>query len=417
MSSTLVGLWFLAAEHLRLGTWDLLKGYTGGNDFSIDPHIAMQIVNEASLCKNRIRKKNYITHQGFELLNGLSFLASDEQVHNLLNNHTVDQARSLQQTLATIRHNNNHYHGNVFAVDPHRIISQTKRVMPKKKKQPKEPSRKMLQTFFSIDAETGQPIGCGIGTPGVNTTKATIDLLEMTQKINNNNALILADKEHFTQKLIREIKRSGQFEFLVPAPSTSRIKKMERSLDFKSKWAGYSIAETTFNFIGSKDKYRLIVQREGELENQYKYKSFLTISKKQDITLLTQMYEKRWSIEEFFNFDGAMGFDRASTFNLNVRYGKISLALVAQAATYQLRQRLPKPYDSWNAVHLSDALFNKIDGDIRVVNDTIIVTCYNLPKELNLEAHYKNLPQKLMAEGIDPKVPWLYNFKLDFRFK
>jgi len=26
---TLVGLWFLVAEHLRLGTWDLIKGYTG----------------------------------------------------------------------------------------------------------------------------------------------------------------------------------------------------------------------------------------------------------------------------------------------------------------------------------------------------------------------------------------------------
>ena len=100
MSSTLVGLWFLVAEHLRLGSWDLLKGYTGGGDHGIGPRIAMQIVNEASLCKNRIRKKNYITHQGFELLNGLSFLASDEQVHSLLNKHTVGQAQSLQGALA-----------------------------------------------------------------------------------------------------------------------------------------------------------------------------------------------------------------------------------------------------------------------------------------------------------------------------
>lgn len=274
----MVGLWFLVAEHLRLGSWDLLKGYTGGGDFGIDPRIAMQIVNEASLCKNRIRKKNYITHQGFELLNGLSFLASDEQVHSLLNKHTVNQAQLLQESLAIIRHNNDHYKGGVFAIDPHRIISATKRVMPKRKKQPAEPSQKMLQTFFCLDAETGQPIGCGIGTPGVNTTKATIDLLEMTDKVNHNNALILADKEHFTQKLISEIKSSKQFELLVPAPSTGRIKKIERCLDYTSKWAGYSIAETTFNFRGSKDEYRLIVQREGEVEGRYKYMSFLSAS-------------------------------------------------------------------------------------------------------------------------------------------
>ena len=417
MSSTLVGLWFLAAEHLRLGSWDLLKGYTGGGDGGIDPRIAMQMVNEAALCKNRIRKKNYITHQGFELMGGLSFLASDEQVHSLLNSHTVNQAQSLQESLAIIRHNNDHYKGDVFAIDPHRIISATKRVMPKRKKQPSEPSKKMLQTFFCLDTETGQPIGCGIGTPGVNTTKATIDLLEMTSKITNNNAIILADKEHFTQKLISEVKGSEQVEFLVPAPSTGRIKKIERSLRYTSQWAGYSIAETTFNFRGAKDKYRLIVQREGEGDGQYKYNSFLSVSEKPAVTLLTEMYAKRWSIEEFFNFDGPMGFDRASTFNLNVRYGKMSLALMAQAATYGLRQKLPTPYNAWNAVHLSDAIFNKIDGDLRVQNDTIIVTCYNMPKQLKLEEHYQNLPQKLLAEGIDPKVPWLYNYKLDFRFK
>jgi hypothetical protein len=27
------------------------------------------------------------------------------------------------------------------------------------------------------------------------------------------------------------------------------------------------------------------------------------------------------------------------------------------------------------------------------------------------------LPEKLEAEGVNPKVPWLYNFKVDFRFK
>lgn len=407
----------MVAEHLRLGSWDLIKGYTGGIDTDIEPRIAMQITNEAAICKNRVRKKNYISHQGFELLNGLSFLASDEEVHKFLDKHTVYEAQSLQESLSLIRSNNGHYKGEIIAIDPHRIISTSKRVMPKKKKQPKEPSRKMLQTFFALDTGTGQPIGCGIGTPGVNTTKATIDLLNMVNMINNKKAMILADKEHFTQNLISDIKHKDQFELLVPVLSTTRIQKIERSLTYKSQWAGYAIDETTFKFRGSKEEYRLIVQREGEIESQYKYKSFLTLSDKPAVTLLSETYGERWSIEDFFNFDGAMGFDRASTFNLNIRYGKISLALLSQAATYQFRQKLPKPYDRWNASHLADAVFSKIDGDIRVKNDTIIVTCYNVPKELNLQNHYKNLPEKLEAEGIDSRVPWLYNFKVDFRFK
>ena len=112
-----------------------------------------------------------------------------------------------------------------------------------------------------------------------------------------------------------------------------------------------------------------------------------------------------------------MGFDRASTFNLNIRYGKMSLALLAQAATYQFRQKLSEPYKRWNSTHLAEAVFAKIDGDIRVKDDTIIITCYNAPKELNLHNHYQSLPTKLISEGINPKVPWLYNYKLDFRFK
>jgi hypothetical protein len=28
-----------------------------------------------------------------------------------------------------------------------------------------------------------------------------------------------------------------------------------------------------------------------------------------------------------------------------------------------------------------------------------------------------DLPNKLISQGINPKIPWLYDFKLDFRFK
>lgn len=376
----------------------------------------MQVVNEASLCKNRIRRKNYISHQGFELLNGLGFLATDEQVHYFLDDHTVDQAQSLQETLSLIRANKGHYVGDIVAVDPHRIISTTQRIMPKKKKQPTKPSEKTLQTFFAVNTQTGQPIGFGIGSPGVNTTKATLNLLNIVEQV-NKKALVLADKEHFTENLIHKIHHDYQIEYLVPVISNDRIKKIEKNLTYKKKWAGYALSETMFNFAGHNEKYRIIVQREGEMEQHYKYKTFLTLSTKSATSLLSELYQERWSIEEFFNFEGAMGFDRASTFNLNIRYGKMSLALLAQAAAYQFRQNLPKPYNRWNATHLSEAVFNSIDGDIRVKDDTIVITCYNAPKEMKLNNHYKDLPDKLSSEGVNPKIPWLYNFKLDFKFK
>jgi len=52
-----------------------------------------------------------------------------------------------------------------------------------------------------------------------------------------------------------------------------------------------------------------------------------------------------------------------------------------------------------------------------VKNNKIIVTLYDVPKSLGLKKHYENLPFKLKKEGVNPQIPWLYNFEIDFRFK
>lgn len=58
-----------------------------------------------------------------------------------------------------------------------------------------------------------------------------------------------------------------------------------------------------------------------------------------------------------------------------------------------------------------------LEGDIRVKQDTVMVTYYNAPDSGLMKHHYENLPDKLISEGIRPTLPWLYDFKLDFRFK
>ncbi len=72
---------------------------------------------------------------------------------------------------------------------------------------------------------------------------------------------------------------------------------------------------------------------------------------------------------------------------------------------------------NWSAESMAERLFSSIDGDIRVRGDTILVTLYNAPSYSYFKEHYINMPKRLEAEGTDPRVPWLYNFKVDFRFK
>jgi hypothetical protein len=132
---------------------------------------------------------------------------------------------------------------------------------------------------------------------------------------------------------------------------------------------------------------------------------------------LTTDFPDRWHIEEFYNFEQALGWKRAGTLNLHIRQGQMSLTLLAQAAIHQLRQRLGKPFAQWEAAQLAKDFFNGLEGDVRVRQDRILVTYYNAPQAADWKHHFENLPQQLERAGVDPRIPWLFGFKLDFRFK
>jgi hypothetical protein len=61
---------------------------------------------------------------------------------------------------------------------------------------------KMLQTFFAIDGESGQPYGFGIGSSSLTVTQSTPQLVDRIAAILPGEALLIADTEHFTSKLL-----------------------------------------------------------------------------------------------------------------------------------------------------------------------------------------------------------------------
>jgi hypothetical protein len=416
VSGSSAGLWLLIPELQRLGAWELLKGWTGGDDRDLDPRIALQMVFESALCTARVRRKNSLSHQGFSLAAGLAGLVSDQQVHRLCEGHTIGQARQLLVQLGLQRRLSGHYKGRVVAVDPHRMISRSRRMMAKKKKHPDQPAQKMLQTFFSVCAHTGQPITAYMGSSGIPTGLATQTLVEDTARILPRNKLLVADKEHFTCQLLEDVAARANMDLLVPALHFKHVKATLESMSYRRVSAGFAIGEVPFRFAGGSRDFRLLGQRTGERPGDYQYQGFVTTSGEDPAQLLCRDYPKRWSVEEFFHFENKMGLTRAGTLNLHIRYGKLALAMIAQAGTYQLRQNLATVYRSWNAEHLAREILGWADGDIRVKGDTILVTFYGDHNHLD-PSRYENLPRILQAEGVDPRIPWLYNFKLDFRFR
>ncbi len=183
VNGNMVGLWLLLPEHLRLGTWDLLCGWTGHDATRVEPRLALQMVHEAALCTTGLRRQRTLSQKGFELAHGLPFVASDQAIHELLVSHTVADAQALQIALGQIRRASGHYHGKLLAIDPHRVRSYSKRQM--RRHQGNEVGRptKVAQTFFALDADTNQPL-CFLTTTSARTvTQATPELLDLAASI------------------------------------------------------------------------------------------------------------------------------------------------------------------------------------------------------------------------------------------
>lgn len=424
VSGTMMGVWLLIPELLRLGAWDLLKGWCAKPGQAVEPRLALQLVNEAALCTAGVRKGRSLSQKGFELANGLPFVASDQAVHQLLNAHTVAQAQQLQCALGQIRRAGNDYAGRLLAIDPHHMRSYTKRQTRRHRHNQNQRAVKTLQTFFCLDADTHQPLGFTIGSSAKTATQGTRELLGLAAAIlkpEQGQSLVLADKEHCCAALFDYVANETPFDLLTPIPNTPHQRKKMQRIDpaaFTEQWAGLATATRPYHFTKHPNlDLHEIIQRLGENKDHCQRNSFLCTCQRDEVQTLSQDYPKRWHVEEFFNANQALGWKRAGTLNLNIRYGQMTMALIAQAASHQLRQRLGEPHSQWDATHLAKDLFNGLDGDIRVSDDTICITYYNAPNADKLRDHYENLPDKLAREDVSPHVPWLYDFKLDFRFR
>jgi hypothetical protein len=424
VSGNLVGLWLLIPEHLRLGTWDLLCGWCGQPGERVEPRLALQLIHEAALCTTGVRQQRVLSQRGFELANGLPFVASDVAMHCLLGEHTVAEAQRLQVALGRIRRASGDYVGKLLAIDPHRIQSYSKRQMRRYRDDQRSRPFKVAQTFFVLDPDTHQPVCFTTATSARTATTAAIELLQLAADIlapQPGQTLVLADLEHQSAELFDHVQLHTPFDLLTPMKNQRSLQKQLRAVppeQFTRRWAGFATAKLPYKMASSTaDPIFQFAQRTGERPGDYRFGAFLSTTDRDEVEALTLDYPKRWHVEEFFNAHQALGWDRAGTMNLNIRYAQMTMALIAQAVLQRLRRLLGEPYSEWDAGHLGKSLLAGLDGDVRVSEDTIIVTYYNAPNVARLREHYEGLPDRLSAEHIDPHIPWLYGFKLDFRFR
>ena len=227
ISDNTAGLWLLIPEHLRLGTWDLLCGWTGQSPQRVEPRLALQLVHEAALCSNGVRTGRCLTMRGFETLNGLPFLGHDRAVHELLAKQEIAPTQDLQKALGKIRRASGHYPGTLLLIDPHRPRSYSRRHMRRCRKGDSRPF-KSAQTFFCLDGQSWQPLCFTTATSARTVSQAMPDLLPLVAEIldpPHKEYLVAADAEHFTTELFDYVHGDTPFDLITPMPNQQKVKK------------------------------------------------------------------------------------------------------------------------------------------------------------------------------------------------
>ena len=204
VSGNLLGLWLLVAEHLRLGTWNLLCGWTRQSGETVSPRLALQMVHEAAVCTTGMRANRTLQSRvGFQLANGLPFVATDSAIHQLLNQRTVEDCLRLQVALGKLRYSAGHFLGKLLVIDPHRVPSFSKRRMRERVETQGYRATKMSQTFWTLDADTKQPVCFTTATAALSAVPATCQLAELIEQIipHREEMLLAADAEHCSAQL------------------------------------------------------------------------------------------------------------------------------------------------------------------------------------------------------------------------
>lgn len=349
---------------------------------------------------------------------------ADLPVPQLLGALSVADAPRLQVARGLLRRASGHSQGTLLGIDPHRRRRDSTRQRRRHRQDDAASPTKVAQTFFVLEADTAQPVCCTTGTSARTVSQAPPAWLELVRALlqpDTAGVLGLADAAPCTQARLEQVHQHPQGDLLVPMPLQPAVRTQLALLPpacCRRRWAGFATATLPCQLTNAHPPpFFPFVPRLGEPPADWTFQAFRATADDDAADALTRDSPKRWHIEEFCNANQALGWHRAGTHTLNRRSGHRTMARLAQTVIHQLRSRLGEPASTWEASHLAHDVFLGLDGDVRVAHNPIIVTSDNAPNVEHLRKHDEPLPEKLRAEHGDPRLPWLYDFELDFRFR
>ena len=130
-----------------------------------------------------------------------------------------------------------------------------------------------------------------------------------------------------------------------------------------------------------------------------------------------EIYQKRWRIENFFNENIFLGLDRLPSLALNAIQTALTLKMVSFHLIDNFRKNLPKPFSTMKPESIYQHFIQSVQGKAQIKKDKLQIDVYGFQHRDVVVPLFKNLEQKLIAQKIDTRCPWLNDHPLNFSFK
>ena len=183
--------------------------------------------------------------------------------------------------------------------------------------------------------------------------------------------------------------------------------------EFKYRYENQPIATLVTELDGFTDKMKMFVKRNSDGT----FFALITNKKYFRASRAMEIYRKRWGLENFFNENVFLGLDRLPSLELNAIQAALTLKMVSFHLVDNFRKNLTERFSTMKPESINQNFIQGVQGKVQIKKDKLQIDVYRFQHRDAIAPLLKNLEQKLVAQNIDPRCPWLNDHVLNFAFK
>ncbi|MFH1780834.1 MAG: transposase [Candidatus Nealsonbacteria bacterium] len=379
--------------------------------------IALQLIWEPLLGYSKgIRKVDPVSQTDFGALSGLPFICSASTEYRFLSQSSIEDSENFQKTTGKQLKVLDYINGDVINMDGHSIKLFSRKEMKASYLSKDKTYGKAIRAFYTQDQASKKPLFAKVAYSGATVAQITPQLVEANKEILGGPFLSVNDKEWFIGSLLEQLDKIHGIQVLLPVKRTPKRLREMKAIPFekfKYRYHSQPVAKLVTDLDGFTGQMRMFVKQ----NDDETFFALITNKKYFRVASVMEYYEKRWRIENFFNENMFLGLDHLPSLELNAIQTSLTLKMVSFHLIDNFRKNLPEPFNTMKPESIYQNFIQGVQGKAQVKKDKLQVDIYGFKHQDIVAPLFKNLEQKLIAQDIDPRCPWLNEYPLTFSFK